>query len=389
MQADPPLMPRPWRMELSGQTLAAAGLRAGAGTEPGLAEALARLNAMLRPGGGTTLPVTFNIVQRQAAVPTLGDDESYRLEIAPGGVTVAAERICGAQHALTTMAQLATDSGSLPVGRIEDKPRFPWRGLMLDVARRFMSLAALLKVIDAMAFYKLNVLHLHLCDDQGFRVQSAAYPRLASKASYSRSQLRELVGRAAERGIRVVPELDMPGHVTSWLAAYPDWGPRRPKESGSDRHTNRQQVSANIAETALTVAASKRFGPHPAVLNVADEAVYQVIDNLFGELAEIFPDPYLHIGGDEVLPAWWLESDEVAAFMQRHELGDAVALQAHFNARVAALAAGHGKRLIGWDEVLNGGAPADMGRPDVAGRNRARPGPGGRPCLCRIVRLLS
>ena len=93
---------------------------------------------------------------------------------------------------------------------------------------------------------------------------------------------------------------------------------------------------------------------------MADEAVYQVIDNLFGELAEIFPDPYVHIGGDEVLPGWWLKSDAVAAFMQRHELGDAVALQAHFNARVAALAAGHGKRLIGWDEVLNGGAPAGM-----------------------------
>ena len=360
MQVDLPLMPWPWRMELSGQMLAAAGLRAGAGTDPGLADGLAQLNAMLRPGDGATLGVSFDVAQRQAVVPTLGDDESYRLQIAPGGVTVEAQRICGAQHALTTLAQLAAGSGHLPVGRIEDKPRYPWRGLMLDVARRFMSLAVLLEVIDAMAFYKLNVLHLHLSDDQGFRVQSAAYPRLASSASYSRSQLRELVGRAAERGIRVIPELDMPGHVTSWLAAYPDWGPRRPKASGDDRHIDRQQEPAAHAETPLPGAASKRFGPHPAVLNVADEAVYQVIDNLFGELAEIFPDPYVHIGGDEVLPGWWLKSDAVAAFMQRHELGDAVALQAHFNARVAALAAGHGKRLIGWDEVLNGGAPAGM-----------------------------
>ena len=360
MQTCPPLMPWPWRMALSGQRVSTAGLRAGAGTEPGLAEALARVNAMLRPRGGATLPISFDVTERRPAAPALGDDESYRLEIAPGGVTMRAQRTSGARHALTTLAQLAAGSGDLPVGCIEDKPRFPWRGLMLDVARRFMSLAALLEVIDVMAFNKLNVLHLHLSDDQGFRFKSDTYPRLAGEESYSSTQLKELVGRAAARGIRVIPELDMPGHVTSWLAAYPDWGPRRPKELGSERGTPAPGQAAERADARHPVAVSKRFGPHPAVLNVADEAVYQVIDNLFGELAGIFPDPYVHIGGDEVLPGWWEQSAEIRARMERLGLADAVALQAHFNARVAAIATGHGKQTIGWDEVLKGGAPAGM-----------------------------
>ena len=338
---------------------APAGLRAEGGAAPGLAEALARINAMLRPGGAT-LPVRFDLAEPQPASPALGDDESYRLELAPGGVLVKAGRICGARHALTTLAQLAVGAGEVPIGRIEDRPRFPWRGLMLDVARRFIGLAALLRVVDAMAFYKLNVLHLHLCDDQGFRLQSRAYPRLASRESYSAAELRELVASAGERGIRVVPELDMPGHATSWVAAYPGWAPRRPPDSSRFPAAQGNDQGADIGETPHSSDGSRRFGPHQAVLNVADEAVYRAIDNLFGELAEIFPDPYVHIGGDEVLPGWWAESAAIGAYMRRHGLGDAAALQAHFNAKVAALAASHGKRLIGWDEVLNGGAPAGM-----------------------------
>ena len=381
MPADPQLMPWPWRVELSGQTLAPASLRGGADTEPGLAQALTGINAMLRPGGAT-LPVTFNVAERRPAAPSLLDDESYRLEVATDSVMVEAERTCGARHALTTLAQLVAGTGELPIGRIEDKPRFPWRGLMLDVARRFMSLAALLRVVDAMAFYKLNVLHLHLSDDQGFRLQSDAYPELASSESYGGSELRELVARAADRGIRVVPELDMPGHVASWLAAYPEWSPRRPEQTGRNAANHENDQAANVAKFPHPVATSKRFGPHQAVLNVADEAVYEVIDNLFGELAEIFPDPYVHMGGDEVLPDWWLESPEVGAYMRHHGLGDAVALQAHFNTKVAALAAGHGKRLIGWDEVLNGDAPPGMTVQAWRGATaRDRALAAGHPCI--------
>ena len=385
------LMPRPWRMAPAGRKLAVVGLRVGTDTDPGLARAVARLNAILGVEAGVTLPVTFAVAEQRPAWPTLGDDESYQLEIGPDSVNVEAVCHYGALRALSTLAQLVAGTGSLPIGRIEDKPRYPWRGLMLDVARRYLGSPALLRVIDAMAFYKLNVLHLHLSDDQAFRWQSAAYPKLASAECYSGTQLRKVVRRAAERGIRVVPELDMPGHVTSWLAAYPEWAPPLPVgtvgepgrqaeigDPGPNGHLSSRarplpEEGGLAAKTASggsnhlgtggdghpppLYRASRRFGAHKAVLNVADEAVYKVIDTLLGELAEIFPDPHVHIGGDEVQPAWWMASPAVRAHMSRLGLADAVALQAHFIERVATLAKRHGKRLIGWDEVLNGGAP--------------------------------
>ena len=381
-----------------------------------------RGNALL-PGEGETLPIAFEIADPRPATPRLGDDESYSLEIAADRLRILAPRLWGAQHALATLMQLGafsrgargacpsqekafsggapgghppqerafsgeapgghsaqekafsgeaprarpaqerafsggqqgscppqgkakgTQEGSpahkapwyFPLGRIEDAPRFPWRGLMLDAARHFIPADALLQTLDLMAFYKLNVLHLHLSDDQGFRFPSAAWPKLASRESYRRAELRELVAQAATRGIRVVPELDMPGHVASWLAAYPEWGPQR-----------------------QPVAASQRFGAHQAVLNPADAAVYQAVDALLGELAEIFPDPFVHIGGDEVQPDCWQESEEISAYMAQHGLSGPAALQAHFNQRVAALAARRGKRLIGWDEALHESAPNDM-----------------------------
>lgn len=356
----PPLMPWPKQLLLSGQAIAPGRLQAAPGVDPSLADALARINALLRgnallPGEGETLPVAFEVADPRPATPRLGDDESYSLEIAADRLRIRAPRLWGAQHALATLMQLGacpaqgkakrTQKGSpahkapwhLPLGRIEDAPRFPWRGLMLDAARHFIPADALLQTLDLMAFYKLNVLHLHLSDDQGFRFPSAAWPKLASRESYRSAELRELVAQATARGIRVVPELDMPGHVASWLAAYPEWGPQR-----------------------QPVAASQRFGAHQAVLNPADAAVYQAVDALFGELAEIFPDPFVHIGGDEVQPDCWLESEEISAYMAEHGLNGPAALQAHFNQRVAALAARRGKRLIGWDEALHEAAPAGM-----------------------------
>ncbi len=380
--AEPPLMPWPSQMALAGSRLAPSGLHAGADSEPALVQALARVNAMLSHTGEPSLPISFDVVERNPGLPSLADDESYRLEIASDGVTVKAPTVAGARHALTTLEQLAAGSGTFPIGSIEDRPRFPWRGLMLDVARHFVSPAALLQVVDAMAFFKLNVLHLHLTDDQGFRFRSDSYPRLASADSYSTEQLRELVGRAASKGIRVVPELDMPGHVTSWLVGYPDWAPPGAVEPGSDRETGNRREAGKDEDARPAVADSTRFGPHPAVLNVADLAVYRAIDTLFGELAEVFPDPYVHIGGDEVLPGWWQRSAEVRTYMNRHGLADAVELQAHFNMRVAAIAARHGRKTIGWDEVLNGGAPAGMTVQAWRGATaRDRALAAGHPCI--------
>ena len=340
-------MPWPKQLHLSGEAVAPGRLQAVA-ADPSFGDALARVNSLLG-GEGETLPVAFEIAEPSPAAPCLGDDESYCLEIAADGLRISAPRPWGARHALATLTQLVgagrapgripsqMEARRLPLGRIEDAPRFPWRGLMLDVARHFISADALLRTLEVMAFYKLNVLHLHLSDDQGFRFPSAAYPKLADRESYRPSELRELVAQAAARGIRVVPELDMPGHATSWLAAHPEWGPRR-----------------------APVAASQAFGPHKALLDPSNPAVYQAVDILLGELAEIFPDSFIHIGGDEVQPDWWRESDRLAAYMAQNRLAGPEALQGHFNARVAALAARRGKRLIGWDEVLTDEAPPGM-----------------------------
>ena len=331
----PPLLPRPQRTTFAGGQVALGRLQCDGASGPAGA-ALGRVNRWLEGflrRGAPPLPVRFDVLDDAQSQPALDDDASYRLRIAADGVRISARQWVGANHALATLAQLAGQDGHLPIAEIDDAPAFPWRGLMLDPARRFISLETLLSTLDGMAFHKLNVLHLHLTDDQGFRFQSTAHPKLASEQSYRSDELRRLVAEASKRGIRVVPELDMPGHVTSWLCAHPEWGPRR-----------------------MPVAPTNKFGPHPAVLNPADAAVYAAIDGLLGELAEVFPDEFVHVGGDEVDPTWWRDSEEVANYMVAHGLKDANTLQAHFIARVVELAARRGKRVVAWDEVLTGGA---------------------------------
>ena len=331
------LVPRPRRAQLSNEQAQAGQLRVEGGASAPLSSAVERANGWLKESSEATLAVRFEVGDPSEAPPALDDDESYQLTVSSEGVRISAPRLAGARHALTTLVQLVNCCGYLPFGQIEDAPSFPWRGLMLDPARRFLSLDALLVTLEAMALCKLNVLHLHLTDDQGFRFQSRAYPQLASAERYSQAELRTLVRAAAERGIRVIPELDLPGHATSWLCAHPEWGPRR-----------------------TPVPPSQRFGPHEAVLNPIDPACQKAIDTLIGELAGVFPDSFIHLGGDEVNAAWWNESHEIAAYMAHRNLNGPLALQAHFRSLLAAAAARHGKRIIGWDEALDGGAPAGM-----------------------------
>ena len=331
------LAPRPQRVRLSAERAQAGLLQRQGPVSAPLAAALDRTNGWLKEQSEATVPVRFEVDDQSEAPPALDDDESYRLTVSSDGARISAPRLAGARHALTTLVQISNHCGYLPLGHIEDAPSFPWRGLMLDPARRFLSLNALFTTLDAMALCKLNVLHLHLTDDQGFRFQSRTYPKLASAESYSRGELRTLVTAAADRGIRVIPELDVPGHATSWLCAHPEWGPRR-----------------------SPVPPSSRFGPHEAVLNPIDAAFQDAIDTLIGELADVFPDQFIHLGGDEVNPTWWNESSEIAAYLAHRDLGSLAALQAHFRAHLAATAARYGKRIIGWDEALDGGAPTGM-----------------------------
>ena len=276
----------------------------------------ARLERAVRRLPPMGLVLRFRIRERPKSVPALDDAGDYRLRFGDV-VTIEAGTEWGALAALATLAQLG-GAAAHAVAEIRDAPRFPWRGLMIDTVRHFISLATLVRTLDAMWFYKLNVLHLHLTDDQGFRFRADAFPELASEDAYSAAELRDLVACAADRGIRVVPELDMPGHVTSWLAAHPEWGLGNPDAAKASRH----------------------FGVHRAALDPAKPAVQAAIGTLLAELADIFPDEFFHFGGDEAV-------------------GLGSAAQAAFHRQVAERLRELGKRPIGWDECLHPGlAPA-------------------------------
>jgi hypothetical protein len=302
--------------------------------------ALARISAVLgklsgsATGADSAQTVVVLLGSSSPRYPGLDEDESYHLNIAEDGIQVRAATELGGLRALATLAQLVRDPVAVPCVEISDAPRFTWRGLLLDPARHFLELPVLLRTLDAMALCKLNVLHLHLTDDQGFRLPSAAYPKLPSTRHYSVDELDRLVNHAAELGIRVVPELDMPGHVTSWLVAYPEWG---------------LQVAAE----------TDRFGVHQACLDPTSEPVFEAIEQLLVELAERFPDPCIHIGGDEVHPAWWLQDARVAEFMQARDFENVSDLQAYFNTRVGRIVSSLGRQVLAWDEVDHEQLPVD------------------------------
>ena len=263
------------------------------------------------------LRFAFKVAGPTREVPALHDSYAYRLLLEDAKAKVAADTEWGALAALATLAQLAGEDVH-DVAEVRDAPRFPWRGLMLDTARHFISTDALKRTLDAMWFYKLNVLHLHLTDDQGFRFRSNAFPELASTDAYAADELRDLVAYAADRGIRVVPELDVPGHTTSWLAAHPEWALGAPPK----------------------VAPSRRFGVHKTCIDVGNAAVLSAVDTLFEELADVFPDEFLHLGGDEAVA---LDANAQAAFV----------------ARLVNGLLERGKRPVGWDECLHPDLPTE------------------------------
>ena len=269
------------------------------------------------PGRG--LVVEFDVEDPQSPVPRLADSYEYQLSLGetarPGGrVRIRAATEWGALTALATLTQLVA-KGEFQVSEIRDAPHYAWRGVMIDTVRHFISLDTLRRTLDVMAFYKLNVLHLHLTDDQGFRFRSSSYPELASVEAYSAAELGDLVDYAADRAIRVVPEIDVPGHATSWLAAHPDWG----VDGGS-----------------AVQGPSTRFGVHDVCLDIGNAEVRRAVDSLLGELADVFPDEFVHFGGDEV-------GRDCTTFYQH----------------VVDTLGGLGKRAIGWDECLHEGLRQD------------------------------
>ncbi len=295
-------------------------------------------------GASTSSALVIDVKGAGQAVQSLDEDESYSLVVSSSQVELSASTVVGALHGMETLLQLIEckdASCRLPAVRIDDSPRFRWRGLMIDVSRHFEPVSVIKRNIDGMAMVKLNVFHWHLSDDQGFRAESRRFPKLTGMGSggqfYTRDEMRDVVAYARTRGIRVVPEFDMPGHSVSWLIGYPEFG-------------------SSAAPTELPIV----FGIHDESLDPTQESTYKFLDALIGEMSEIFPDHYFHIGGDENTGKAWRENPKIATFMQAKGIKDTDALQAYFNQRLQPILTRHGKHMIGWDEVLTPGLPKDV-----------------------------
>tara|TARA_R110002049_G_scaffold90686_2_gene227091 strand:- start:6359 stop:8404 length:2046 start_codon:yes stop_codon:yes gene_type:complete len=288
-----------------------------------------------------SIEITYNSV----ADLTINTDESYSLEVVSDKITINSKTDVGALRALATLLQLVTNNATsyyIPGVVIYDTPRFVWRGLMIDVARHFQPIDVLKRNLDAMAFVKMNVFHWHLSDDQGFRAEIKSHPRLHQEGSdglyYTQEQIKDVVAYATNLGIRVVPEFDVPGHATSWLTVYPEIGSKENTTYGIERD-------------------SGIFDP---TLDPTNPRTYEILEDVFTEMAALFPDTYFHIGGDENEGKHWDESKKIETFKKQHGFKTNHELQNYFNVKVLAILKKHNKIMMGWEEIMQPGLPKDV-----------------------------
>ena len=290
-----------------------------------------------------TKPQMIIIISRTGEIK-LFEDESYQLTITNKQVQLKAETDIGALRGLETFLQLLSvdkDGYHFPTITINDAPRFPWRGLLIDVSRHFLPVAVIKRNLDGMAAVKMNVFHWHLVDDQGFRVECKSCPKLHGMGSdgfyYTQEQIKDIIAFAADRGIRVVPEFDVPAHSTSWLVGYPELG---------------------SAPGPYTI--ERGWGIKDPTMNPANEFTYEFLNKFFGEMAALFPDDYLHIGGDENNGKHWNANEQIQQFMRNNNIPDNHALQAHFNKRILRILTKYNKKMIGWDEIFQPALPTNI-----------------------------
>ncbi|KAF1711576.1 beta-N-acetylhexosaminidase [Pseudoxanthomonas sacheonensis] len=328
-------------------------------------DAANHLVRLLRDTRGLDLPVREESTPSPASIrlqldtkSPVAQAEGYALDVDAQGLRISARDAAGLFYGAISAWQLASaDAGrgpiEIPAVRIRDWPRFGWRGQLLDVARHFHDVDTVKRMIDAMAQHKLNVLHLHLTDDQGWRIEIKRYPKLTEIGAwrtppgagrhgtpqryggyYTQEQIRDLVAYAAARHITILPEIDMPGHAQAAVAAYPE----------------------EVGVTGEHPSVSVDWGVNPYLFDT-DERSMKFIEGVLDEVLELFPSPFIHIGGDEAVKDQWEASPAVRAQMRKLGVKDAHAMQGWFNAQLAKYLTGKGRRLIGWDEILEGGLP--------------------------------
>jgi hexosaminidase len=273
-----------------------------------------------------------------------GEDESYVISITAQQIILNAPNDIGAIRGMETLLQLLSvdeEGYYFTALEIRDKPRFAWRGLLLDVGRHFMPMEVIKRNIDGMAAAKMNVLHLHLTEDQGFRIESKKFPKLHLMGSdglyFTQVQIKEIIKYANDRGIRVVPEVDMPGHATSWFVGYPE-----------------------LASAPGPYSIERFWGVMDPTINPTKEESYAFIDTLLAEMCHLFPDDYFHIGGDENNGKQWQVNDKIQTFMQENNIKDKNELQTYFNKNVLQILQKYNKRMMGWDEILQPDLPKEV-----------------------------
>ena len=292
-----------------------------------------------RPKSGAAPTLQIHADHGREAVQKLGEDESYELTVSDSGAKLTAPTTLGVLRGLQTFLQLVqiTPTGfAAPAVTIKDQPRFPWRGMLIDVSRHFIPIDVLKRNVDGMAAVKMNVLHWHLSDDQGFRAESKKFPKLTQAGSeglfYTQEEIRDLIAYAQERGVRVVPEFDMPGHTRSWYLGYPELS------SGAGPYT-------------------LDGGGIDPIMDPTRESTYKFLEKFVAEMAKLFPDAYFHIGGDEVDGKQWDANPKIQEFIKAHGMKNNQDLQAYFNQRLEKIVAKNHKTMVGWDEILHPDLP--------------------------------
>ncbi|HEY0106364.1 MAG TPA: family 20 glycosylhydrolase [Rhizomicrobium sp.] len=334
--------------------------------DPGAGRVTAYFAALLRRTSGLTLTRRVQgdhaIMFRRLRDPAATGREGYRIAVTADGVTVSASQTAGLFYGAVTLWQILTSSKgaaprvTVPALRIDDGPRFGWRGLLLDSVRHFQSVAFIKSFVDAMAREKLNVLQWHLTDDQGWRLEIKKYARLTRVGAwrvpaggqsdidpathrprlyggfYTQVQVRDIVAYAAARNVTIVPEIEMPGHAMAAIVAYPRLG----------------------SVTQPPSAVSSDWGVFPYLYNV-DDRTFGFLEDVLTETMALFPSAYIHVGGDEAVKDQWKASPRIQARMRALGIADEDGLQSWFVRRIGKFLAAHGRRLIGWDEILQGG----------------------------------
>jgi hexosaminidase len=364
-----------------------------AGAQPQLKQTAALLSSYLTMATGYTAHVaikpanaTISLVLNATADSMLGD-EGYHLSIMPKQVVITANKPAGIFYGVQTLLQLlpaAVESKTVvhhvqwqaPCVDVTDYPRFVWRGLMLDVSRHFFTKQQVKDFIDQMVKYKYNILHMHLTDDQGWRIEIKSLPRLTSVGSlrvhkegyfgsfsqptpdeprteggfYTQDDMKELIQYAKDRFVNILPEIDVPAHSLAAVASYPELS----CTPGADKYVVSSGESRRRRDSTQPAVA-----PVDNTLCPANDKVYEFLDKVFGEVAQIFPFEYIHMGGDEANKRFWEQSDAVKALMQKEGLKNVDEVQSYFVKRVEKIIESKGKKLMGWDEILEGGLAPD------------------------------